>query len=117
MTAATNRRGHTSSTIHKKHHRYSEANKSKKEKKHVTTNVIFKPKPDRVDKRAKSSPKSKRSGPGKSRLRRPLSSSPPPRKSLTLADESNGIAIRHQYLTHRCLLTPLQTSLTATGDM
>ncbi|KAG9670534.1 hypothetical protein KCU95_g15212, partial [Aureobasidium melanogenum] len=91
MTAATNRRNQTSSTVHKKHGRRSEANKSKKEKKYVTTNVVFKDKPDRVHKRAKSSPKSKKSGQGKSRLRREPSSSPPPRRSYTLADESNEV--------------------------
>ncbi|KAH0154375.1 hypothetical protein KCU67_g9089, partial [Aureobasidium melanogenum] len=90
MTAATNRRSHTSSTIHKKHDRRSEANKSKKEKKYVTTNVIFKDKSDRVHKRAKPSPKSKSSRLDKSRLRRELSSSPPPRP-YTLADESTDV--------------------------
>ncbi|KAG9832009.1 hypothetical protein KCU78_g7572, partial [Aureobasidium melanogenum] len=91
MTAATNRRSHNSSTVHKKHDRRSEAKKSKKAKKYVTTNVIFKDKFDRVHKRAKSSPKSKSSGLGKGRLRRELSSSPPPRRSYTLADESNEV--------------------------
>ncbi|KAH0358098.1 hypothetical protein KCU83_g190, partial [Aureobasidium melanogenum] len=90
MTAATNRRSHNSPTVHKKHDRRSEANKSKKAKKYVTTNVIFKDKPDRIHKRAKSSPKSKGSGLAKSRLRRELSSSPPPR-AYTLADESNEV--------------------------
>lgn len=117
MTAATNRRSHTSSTVHKKHDRHSEANKSKKGKKYATTNVIFKDKHDRVHKRAKSSPQSKRSGPGKSRLRRELSSSPPPRKSYTLADESNGMTVRRQCLPDYCLLIHLQRSSTTTGAM
>lgn len=90
MAASTNRRSHTSTT-HKKHDRRSEADKSKKEKKYVTTNAIFKDKPNRIHKRAKSSPKNKRSGLAKSRLRRELSSSPPPKKNYTLADESNGM--------------------------
>ncbi|KAH0364114.1 hypothetical protein KCU65_g6941, partial [Aureobasidium melanogenum] len=90
MTAITNRRCHTS-TVEKQHDRRSEASKRKKERKYVTTNAIFKNKSDRVHKRAKSSPKSKRSGLGKSRHRRELSSSPPPRKSYTLADESNEV--------------------------
>ncbi|KAG9954223.1 hypothetical protein KCU85_g824, partial [Aureobasidium melanogenum] len=90
MAASTNRRSHTSTT-HKKHDRRSEADKSKKEKKYVTTNAIFKDKPNRIHKRAKSSPKNKRSGLAKSRLRRELSSSPPPKKNYTLADESNEV--------------------------
>ncbi|KAH0350172.1 hypothetical protein KCU81_g2555, partial [Aureobasidium melanogenum] len=90
MAASTNRRSHTSTT-HKKHDRRSEADKSKKEKKYVTTNAIFKDKSNRIHKRAKSSPKNKKSGLAKSRLRRELSSSPPPRKSYTLADESNEV--------------------------
>jgi Skp family chaperone for outer membrane proteins len=88
MTAAADRRGHTSSTAHKKKAHFSETHKDKKEKKYVTTNAIFKSKPDRIHKRAKASPKSKRSDLGKSRHRREPSSSPPPR---TLADESNGM--------------------------
>ncbi|KAG9680895.1 hypothetical protein KCU95_g15222, partial [Aureobasidium melanogenum] len=90
MAASTNRHSYTSTT-HKKHDRRSQADKSKKEKKYVTTNAIFKDKSNRIHKRAKSSPKNKRSGLAKSRLRRELSSSPPPRKSYTLADESNEV--------------------------
>jgi hypothetical protein len=89
MTAATDRHGHSSSTAHRKKAHFSETHKDKKEKKYVTTNAIFKSKPDRIHKRAKASPKSKRSGQGKSRLRREPSSSPPPR---TLADDSIGMA-------------------------
>ncbi|KAK6007893.1 hypothetical protein QM012_004707 [Aureobasidium pullulans] len=89
MTTATNRRSNNPSIVHKKHDRHSEGNKSKKEKKYVTTNVIFKAKPDRAHKRTKSSPKSRKSGLGKNRLHRELSSSPLPRKTYTLADESN----------------------------
>jgi Skp family chaperone for outer membrane proteins len=88
MTAATDRHGHSSSTAHRKKAHFSETHKDKKEKKYVTTNAIFKSKPDRIHKRAKASPKSKRSDLGKSRHRREPSSSPPPR---TLADESNGM--------------------------
>ncbi|KAI5195774.1 hypothetical protein E4T39_08088 [Aureobasidium subglaciale] len=91
MTAATNRRGQTSTSVHKKAARLSEGKKDKKEKKYVTTNSIFKSGPDRIRKRARSSPKDKRSGLGKSILRRELSSSPPPRKRYTLADESNEV--------------------------
>ncbi|KAI4724170.1 hypothetical protein E4T49_08112 [Aureobasidium sp. EXF-10728] len=91
MTAATSRRGHTSSTAHKKHDQISEAKKDKKEKKCVTTNAIFKPKSDRVNKRAKPSSKGKKSDLGKSRRRREPSSSPPPKKRYTLADESNEV--------------------------
>ncbi|KAI4719059.1 hypothetical protein E4T48_04771 [Aureobasidium sp. EXF-10727] len=91
MTAATSRRGHTSSTAYKKHDQISEAKKDKKEKKYVTTNAIFKSKSDRVSKRAKPSSKGKRSDLGKSRRRREPSSSPPPKKRYTLADESNEV--------------------------
>jgi hypothetical protein len=88
MTAATDRHGHSSSTAHRKKAHFSETHKDKKEKKYITTNAIFKAKPDRLHKRAKASLKSERSGLGKSRHRREPSSSPPPR---TLADESNGM--------------------------
>lgn len=91
MTAATGRHGHTSATAQKEKAHSSGMAKDKKEKRYVKTNAIFKSKPDRNHKRAKASPKSKRSGLGKNRHRREPSSSPPPRK-YTLADQSNGIA-------------------------
>ncbi|KAI5238477.1 hypothetical protein E4T43_07406 [Aureobasidium subglaciale] len=90
MTAATNRRGQTSTSIHKKAH-FFEGKKDKKEKKYVTTNSIFKTGPDRIRKRDRDSLRDKRPGLGKSFLRRELSSSPPPRKRYTLADESNEV--------------------------
>jgi hypothetical protein len=92
MTAATNRHGHTSTNAQKKKAHSSKTHKDKKEKKYVTTNAIFKSKSDRGHKRAKASPKGKRSGTGKSRSRREPSSSPPPPKKYTLADKSNGMA-------------------------
>jgi hypothetical protein len=91
MTATKSHRGHNSSTAQKNKAHFPEPNRHKKEKKYVTTNAIFKSKHDRNHKRTKASPKSKRSGTGKSRYRREPSSSPPPRKH-TLADQSNGIA-------------------------
>ncbi|THW30314.1 hypothetical protein D6D22_10694 [Aureobasidium pullulans] len=96
MTAAKNRRGHTSSSVQKKHSHFSESKKDKKEKKYVTTNSVFKNHPDRIHKRDKASSKSKRDDLGKSVLgsrrkrEREPSSSPPPRR-YTLADESNAV--------------------------
>jgi hypothetical protein len=92
MTAASDRHGHTSANAHKKKAHSSKTHKDKKEKKYVTTNAIFKSKPDRGHKRTKASPKGKRSAPGKGRSRREPSSSPPPPKKYTLADQSNGMA-------------------------
>lgn len=92
MTAATDRRGHASAKAPKKKAHSSKTHKDKKEKKYVTTNAIFKYKPDQDHKRAKASPKGKWSGPGKTRSRREPSSSPPPPKKYTLADKSNGMA-------------------------
>lgn len=92
MAATKTHHDHTSPSARKKKAHFS-GSKDKKEKKYVTTNAIFKPKPDRGHKRAKTSPppKNKRKGLGKNRLRREPSSSPPPRR-YTLADESNGMA-------------------------
>ncbi|KAI4843988.1 hypothetical protein E4T44_05052 [Aureobasidium sp. EXF-8845] len=86
MTAATDRHGHASGKIPKKKAHSSKTHKDKKEKKYVTTNAIFKSKPDQEHKRAKASTK------GKTRSRREPSSSPPPPKKYTLADKSNGMA-------------------------
>jgi hypothetical protein len=92
MTASTDRHGHASAKVLKKKAHSSKTHKDMKEKKYVTTNAIFKSKPDQDRKRAKASPKGKRSGSGKSRSRREPSSSPPPPKKYTLADKSNGLA-------------------------
>jgi hypothetical protein len=94
MTAATGRHGHASAKAPKKKAHSSKTHKDKKEKKekkYVTTNAIFKSKPNQDHKRAKTSPKGKRSGPGKNRSRREPSSSPPLPKKYTLADKSNGM--------------------------
>lgn len=93
MTSVVHRRGYNISSVQKKRARFTEPQKDKKEKKFVTTNVVFKTKP----KPTKASSLGKKSGKIKSTLtsRRHYSRppSPPPKKRLTLAAESNSTTI------------------------
>jgi hypothetical protein len=84
----------TASSRHKKHAKVSEK-RDKKEKKSVSTNVIFKSGHDRSRKDVKkSSPEREKNHLGKSVLtsrHQPLSS-PPLKRKLTLAESSNGMS-------------------------